>query len=124
MDHIQFGDHVMVCSEESRYNLKTGTVCSIDIYGMVKVHLLEEEQMVKFKRDDLKLLYKKYNTSPYLDHNPSFIRYLEKKYREVSKNPDKLLRLAHLKQLIDLALDLRDEPWFLALSSQLKHYKD
>jgi uncharacterized protein YpiB (UPF0302 family) len=108
----------MVCSEENTCNLKTGTVCSIDIYGNVKVKMQENEMVLRFRREDLKLLFKKYNSTHYMDYNPAFINYLKSKYRVQS---DPFLRIEQLKQLIDMALDMNDIHWFMDLSNELKN---
>lgn len=111
----------MVCSEDPAHQFKTGTVCSIDIYGNVKVKMQENEMVMMFRREDLKLLFKTYNSTHYLDHNSAFIQYLQRKYKAESNHVDKLLRIEQLKQLIDIALDMQDSHWFMDLSRQLKN---
>ncbi|MEW9672739.1 IDEAL domain-containing protein [Ammoniphilus sp. 3BR4] len=120
MNHLQYGDEVIVCNEDSNYNSQMGTVFSIDIYGHVKVRMQEDEMVVKFQREELKLIFKRYNTTHYMDQNPSFIKYLQYKYQTRSNHTDQLLRMEQLKQLIDIALDSRDQAWFENLSRQLK----
>lgn len=120
MNHLQYGDEVMVCNEDSTYNSKMGTVFSIDIYGNVKVKMQEDEVVVKFQRGELMLIFKRYNTTHYLDQNPAFIHYIQHKNKSRSSHIDQHLRMEQLKQLIDIALDIRDKAWFLNLSRQLK----
>lgn len=119
MNHLQFGDHVMVCCHESPHNFKTGMVCSIDIYGCIKVRLEDTQSVIKCKREELKLLSKRFNTTHYMDQNPSFIQYLQRKYQMKSSMLEKSLKIEELKQLINMSLDMRDHAWFMELSERL-----
>jgi|GEM_PF-6976001 len=110
----------MVCSEENTYNFKTGTICSIDIYGNIKVKLEENNIFAIFKREELKLLFKKYNSTYYMDRNPAFIHYLQKNYAMKPNSFHRIMHMELLKQLIDVALDTRDRTWFLELARQYK----
>lgn len=84
----------------------------------MKVKIQDNEIHVRFRREELKVLFKKYNSTHYLDHNSLFINDLQQKYRAQSRDLDKLFRIEQLKQMIDIALDIRDSNWFIDIYRQ------
>lgn len=118
MNHLQFGDSIIVYNPTSLYHGSLGTIQSIDIYGNVEVQL-ESNVHGTFRREDLKLFQKRGHITPYLDHNPRFLNFFASKYRSNKSRVYLSFDVVHIRQLIDVALDTRDREWFFELVDHL-----